>query len=36
MDFKVKEVTGIVEKSAAQIEEELLQKHEESLNELFP
>ena len=32
MDFKVKEVTGIVEKSTAQIEEELLQKHEESLN----
>lgn len=33
MAFTVKEVTGIVEKSAAQIEEELLQKHEESLND---
>lgn len=32
MEFTVKEVSGIVEKSAAQIEEELLQKHEESLN----
>ena len=36
MDFKVKEVSGIVEKSAAQIEEELLQKHEESLNDNPP
>jgi len=33
MEFKVKEVSGVVEKSAAQIEEELLNKHEESLNE---
>lgn len=36
MAFTVKEVTGIVEKSAAQIEEELLQKHEESLNDTPP
>lgn len=36
MAFTVKEVTGIVEKSAAQIEEELLQKHEESLNDNPP
>ena len=36
MEFKVKEVSGIVEKSAAQIEEELLQKHEESLNDTIP
>lgn len=36
MDFKVKEVSGIVEKSAAQIEEELLNKHEESLNDTPP
>lgn len=33
MEFKVKEVSGVVEKSAAQIEEELLNKHEESFNE---
>ena len=33
MEFTVKEVTGVVEKSAAQIEEELLQKHEESFSE---
>jgi len=33
MEFKVKEVSGVVEKSAAQIEEELLNKHEESLSE---
>ena len=33
MEFKVKEVSGIVEKSAAQIEEELLNKHEEQLNQ---
>jgi hypothetical protein len=32
MEFKVKEVSGIVEKSAAQIEEELLNKHEEQFN----
>jgi rubrerythrin len=32
MEFKVKEVSGIVEKSAAQIEEELLTKHEEQFN----
>jgi hypothetical protein len=32
MEFIVKEVSGIVEKSAAQIEDELLQKHEEGLN----
>jgi hypothetical protein len=32
MEFTVKEVSGIVEKSAAQLEDELLQKHEESLN----
>jgi hypothetical protein len=36
MEFKVKEVSGIVEKSAAQIEEELLNKHEEQFNELTP
>lgn len=36
MEFKVKEVSGIVEKSAAQIEEELLQKHEESVNDTPP
>lgn len=36
MAFTVKEVSGVVEKSAAQIEEELLQKHEESLNEPTP
>ena len=32
MEIKVKEVTGVIEKSAAQIEEELLNKHEEQLN----
>ena len=36
MEFKVKEVSGMVEKSAAQIEDELLQKHEESLNDTIP
>jgi hypothetical protein len=32
MAFTVKEVAGVVEKSQAQLEEELLKKHEESLN----
>lgn len=32
MEFKVREVTGSVEKSAAQLEEELLNKHEEQFN----
>jgi rubrerythrin len=36
MEFKVKEVSGIVEKSAAQIEEELLNKHEEQFNNVPP
>lgn len=36
MEFTVKEVTGVVEKSQAQLEEELLKKHEESLNDNPP
>ena len=32
MEIKVREITGSVEKSAAQLEEELLQKHEEQFN----
>ena len=36
MEFTVREVTGSADKSAAQLEEELLQKHEDSLNDNPP
>ena len=36
MDFKVKEVTGVEDKSVAQIEEQLLKKHEEKMEGAKP
>jgi len=32
MEFKVRELTGVSEKSVAEVEQELLDKHEQSLN----